>query len=220
VLTVAVKLAAARQGEGLGDLVHEMAPDELSAARDLREFIFTYHREVEAITTGVDTLPASELVLRVREARLLLLELFGEGHYGGLRALDRYRLQRLRSEVGSWLDGSWEDLDRARTTLGELGALFDGLSGINRRGKLLQHDRQVIEAARRILRDLAANPTLSHDERWRQYESLLDEIRTIRHRNSALELFVSRERRRGRSSVLRFADRCEAALAQLEKLEV
>ena len=95
-----------------------------------------------------------ELLPRLREAGAVLGELLTRDMYWELRASERAALHGLHRRLNLWLGGG-DDHDSAsgRYLWGDLRRFIDGLTQVNQRPEVIEHDRGVIRAA---LSNLAA----------------------------------------------------------------
>lgn len=217
-LQAGITLSARMLHVDLSDTVFSAQPTETNMALAARELVFEFRVNVESIVAGIDRMPVNELALRLRDARILLLELFSSPTYHALRAPDRYALQQLRERAAAWLDTLWDDAEAARQVLLDLQVFVELLAGVNRREVLVQHDRGIIEAARNELSDLMATTALTRESPWPSYASALRSLRRARWRDEELDNLVARELRRGESTVVELAPRIQALLDVLGRV--
>ncbi|MEK7705031.1 MAG: hypothetical protein AAB426_08735 [Myxococcota bacterium] len=214
-LQAGVALAARMLDVDLHGTEFAEQPSELHTSLAVRNLVFELRANVESITAGIERLPVNELALRVRDARILLLELFASPLYHSLRAPDRYGLQQLRQRAAEWLESLWEDGDAARHVLDDLRLFVDLLVQINCRDVLVQHDRRLVQASRESLTDLLATTALSRTSPWSAYAAVLAELQRARWRDETLDGVVARELRRGESELADLGPRIEATLEAL-----
>ena len=168
-------------------------PTELQTVLLVREALVGLKRDMMTITEGLETAPHCDLNIRLRDARIRILELVMAPVHRSLRASDRFALQGLRTRIDHWLNGLWDDADAARRLLSDLRAFATLLHEVNSREVLMTYDRRVRSQALDALDDLAATLDVCPRDGWWRYLRVLRDADALRFRDDRLHHFVGAE---------------------------
>lgn len=178
-----------------GGLVADSSEVALGVA--VREALLGLRRDLLEITEDCGTCDDADLSMRMRDVRLVFMDLFLSPIYKELRVADRFALQGLRRRIDAWVNLETDDRDAARQLLADVRVFAAPLLCVNHRGTLKNHDRQVRDQALFALEALSGAAAPYVTDVWAHLSRVLQQLQRVRWRDEGLDRYVAAQIQEG-----------------------